>query len=306
MRINPLPEKSTGAPNQRLAGVVVLYNPNYSVLANILTYSEWLDWLAIIDNSESPFGDVISAIRHLPNAQYLGSRGNMGIAKALNLAANLANDSGFRWLLTMDQDSRFERGCLDAMINLTHLNTPIGIISPRHLISGTSMRAFSSPWSIASHVMMSGNLLNLEAYSKAGPFLEKLFIDYVDFEYCLRLRKFGYFILQSNVSGLTHQLGDLKLQKVLGIPLQPTHHSPLRKYYIARNRLYVMKTYPNFILIDAWAFLKEIAKTILLEKNKLESLSHTFQGTIDFLRGRFGPHPDSNSEASIKRATRTS
>jgi GT2 family glycosyltransferase len=43
--------------------------------------------------------------------------------------------------------------------------------------------------------MSSGNLLNLAAFKQVGAYNESFFIDYVDHEYCLRLKKKRFSIL---------------------------------------------------------------------------------------------------------------
>ena len=52
--------------------------------------------------------------------------------------------------------------------------------------------------------MTSGSFLNLKVYKEAGPFVDKLFIDYVDFEYCLRLKKKGFKIYKLNNTYMQH------------------------------------------------------------------------------------------------------
>ena len=47
---------------------------------------------------------------------------------------------------------------------------------------------------------------NTEALSSVGGFDEKMFIDSVDFEICLNLRKHGYKIYRTDFVGLLHEL----------------------------------------------------------------------------------------------------
>ena len=94
----------------RLAGVVILYNPESEVVKNIETYAGNLDKLFIIDNSENPNTDVATQFEKIKNATYIPHYDNQGIASRLNEAAHIAISQGFTHLLTMDQDSSFSDG----------------------------------------------------------------------------------------------------------------------------------------------------------------------------------------------------
>ena len=271
-----------------LAGVVVLYHPAETVLENIQTYFSKLDSLILVDNSPIITPWVKSFVANNTQVVYRGDGINRGMAWALNFGAQKAQESGCHWLLTMDQDSRFEAGALDILIESAQRQSHAGILSPAHVLSGNTRWKYPKVEDV-NYVMTSGNLLNLAAYRNAGPFLEKLFIDYVDCEYCLRLRKSGYPVRVIHASRLFHYLGDLKPAGFLGLSFNPTHHSPSRKYYITRNRLYVMRAYPGFALSEAWAWAKEWVKFLLFEKQKFSKLKFMGRGLLDFLRNRYGP-----------------
>jgi rhamnosyltransferase len=272
----------------RLSGVVVLYQPAEDAIENIRSYEEALELLVIVDNSPEPSPVILEFARASGKILYVGDGVNRGIAWALNEGARAAREAGSAWLLTMDQDSRFEPGALAALIEGAQ-GERLGIVSPRHKIEGKPDPAGEPGAREAAYVMTSGNLLNLEAYAAAGPFLEKLFIDYVDCEYCLRLRKRGYRIVVTGRSVLAHRYGRITPRRLLGKVAYPTHHEPFRKYYIVRNRLYVLWNYPAFLRVDFWPFVREITKGVLFEDRRLVKLGYMLRGAADFLRGRYGP-----------------
>jgi len=271
-----------------LAGVVVLYHPDDKVLDNILSYLPWLRQLVVVDNSSYLSPTLKRFFLDTEKILYRGDGINHGMAWALNLGANMALESGCGWLLTMDQDSRFEAGALDTMLAFPKDQQRIGILSPSHVLTGKPCGGSGTVPSKVSCVMTSGNLLSLEAYKTAGPFLEKLFIDYVDYEYCLRLGKFRYQVWVLPEAHLYHSLGELDSHKFLGITFNPTNHSPERRYYMARNRLYVMSTYPSFAVGESWAWTKEIAKLFFFEKGRFLKILYTGKGVWDFIRNRYG------------------
>ena len=79
-------------------------------------------------------------------------------------------------------------------------------------------------------------------------------------DYCLSLNKGGFKIIQVNNAILIHNLGESIKKSVLGLKITPTNHSPLRRYYMSRNRRYIWDKYkedfPEWILIDKRRFLR--------------------------------------------------
>ena len=143
-------------------------------------------------------------------------------------------------------------------------------------------------------VMTSGNLLNLHIYQKIGEFINELFIDAVDQEYCLRLRHNRYKILLCEFALLEHCLGDLREFKLGFKSIRYSNHSPIRRYYITRNRLYLLQKYfwefPLFgFKIIKWIIFEWI-KIIVLEKDKIAKNKATLEGIRDFFRGKYGKY----------------
>jgi rhamnosyltransferase len=127
--------------------------------------------------------------------------------------------------------------------------------------------------------MTSGSLIR----TGLGFFEEKLFIDSVDNEYCLRLRKNGYKIIRVNHAVLNHQLGTLR-KNWLGF--STIVHPASRRYYITRNMFYVMSKYPEFRLFGIKELLKSILLIILVENDKIKKLKAFFRGVHE-IRGGF-------------------
>jgi rhamnosyltransferase len=136
--------------------------------------------------------------------------------------------------------------------------------------------------------MTSGCLLDLVAWQVVGPFRDDFFIDFVDNEYCLRLRREGYRVLRANRANLEHAVGDISRYG----PLIATNHSPLRRYYKTRNRLWVFREYlpdfPGHCLFDLVRLAKEIGSILLFEVEKWAKLRMMWRGFRDFRRERFG------------------
>lgn len=283
----------------KIEGVIVLYNPDIGVVENIKSYVDEIDKLYIVDNSENKNIELINKIEKISNkCCYINNNGNQGIANALNIGAKLAIKNDADWLLTMDQDSAFsENSSLHNLLEcLKKIDTKIdGILSPVHITKDKKdiARLNSSIYEEVS-VMTSGNLLNLKIFQTVGLFVEKYFIDYVDHEYCLRLRKNGYKVKVCGNSYLTHELGNIDSQQVFFKNIVWTNHNALRRYYMTRNRLDVIQKYifSDFIFCIKIikALISEWIKIMLFEKNKVETNKMIFKTTKDYLRGQYGKY----------------
>jgi rhamnosyltransferase len=269
----------------RIAGVVVLYRPGAEVVGNIASYLEQIDCLFVVDNSDDAAfqasADALGA-----KVVYLPNRDNVGIATALNIGAERAVADGYHFLLTMDQDSCATPDMIPRMLDCVG-GLDLGMLSPFHVTKSGHCPGSEKCQEVMTP-MTSGCLLNLRAYREVGPFLDKLFIDFVDNEYCLRLRSRGFRVLRANEARLQHSVGDTKK---FG-PFIATNHSPLRRYYKTRNRFLVFGLYfrhfPGHCLFDLVRLTKEIGSIVLFEAEKFSKLGMMWRGFIDFLGGRYG------------------
>jgi len=259
----------------KIAGVVVLFYPDNMLSERISTYVNQLEILYVIDNSEASSREALGLLINHPKVKYIHNQENLGMAKALNIAANLALYDRFDFLLTMDQDSSFEEDQFEVFIGyLIKLDiTKVGILSPRHVHPTARMNKSEFEIQNAKIVMTSGNLVNLSIFKKVGDFLTSLFIDHVDHEYCLRLRMNGYQVLVTENVLLNHSLGNLLKVKLFKVTLfKFVSHQPIRTYYMIRNGLHVAlkykKEFPDFYRQSIILALKEILK-VMFEKDKL-------------------------------------
>lgn len=90
-----------------LAGVVILFNPDNDVINNIMSYAPFLKNLYVFDNSPSSHEELCKVIKEKTDVLYFWDGENKGLPVCFNKALQLAKNMGFNWLLTMDQDSRF-------------------------------------------------------------------------------------------------------------------------------------------------------------------------------------------------------
>lgn len=274
-----------------VAGTVILYNSEIQVIENIHSYLDQITHLFIIDNSEIPNHELSKQIKELPNTTYVFNGENLGIAYALNQAASMAIKAGYQFLLTMDDDTYFPPDGILKMLAYVNQNDikKLGIIA-----SQSNPQLFDNTAKMVPYTITSGNLLNLSAYKECGNFMNELFIDSVDHEYCFRLKKYGYSIIELNSIHLDHKLGTQKQVKILGfkLPVYWGSHNPLRIYYKTRNGIFSLNKY-EFVDVDTkYIFFKEICKDFLkiifLENRKKIRLSLFLKGVHDGWKANLG------------------
>lgn len=273
-----------------IAAVVVLYRPDTDVLANVRAISTQVDRVFAVDNTEEPDADFVEALSAVPGLTYVPLGDNLGVAAALNAGLSRVRDAGYGWALTMDQDSTPDDGMVAALARCAggcDGGDRIGILAPV-LIEGGAVRP--GPLPTCAEVLTaitSGNLLSVAAWVDAGGFDEALFIDQVDHDMCLRLHGRGYSVRQCGEARLVHHLGD-PIEVRLGRTFHVSNHSPLRRYYITRNRFEVARRYrddfPQFGRSVMRAMRRELVKIVLWEDHKAAKLSMSWRGYRDYKR----------------------
>ena len=280
--------------NKRIPATVIWYNPDNENIKNIRTYIDYVEKLYIIDNSKENNKNLADSLNIL-KTEYIYNDKNLGIAKALNLACEKAANDNFEWILTMDQDSSFDSDSINAYFRAFEKMTKnnVGIISPRHILKN-DIDKFSDVKESAEvdHVMTSGNLLNLKIWEEIGRFDENLFIDEVDSEICFRIIENGYKVIQLNKIRMFHELGNLEKKNFFTRKISVLNHNHIRKYYIMRNKFYMLKKYKKYRSRYIYYILNDFFKVIFYEKDKLRKLKYMFKGITDFMKNKMGELDD--------------
>jgi len=275
--------------------VVVLYNPDLKVLDNLNSYISGLGMLFVIDNSDcqcEKFKNDLQ-LRFGSQVEYFYMGGNQGIATALNKGVMLAKAFQATWVLTMDQDSMFQENSIKVLLeSLNRIplgdRDRLGILSCKHFIEGYAFEEDSREFKEVDFVMTSGNLVNIDAYNEVGLFRNDFFIDEVDVDFCRRLINDGYKIVVVNDAVLFHFLGDTRKHKILWHDFMCSHHSYIRRYYITRNRLYMVGLYPDLRFEYYLRNVVSLLKVILFENDKGRKFRAFFEGVFDSYKGLHG------------------
>lgn len=279
----------------KIAGCVILYNPDNAVVDNIKTYVRYLNKLYIIDNQN---GDkVIHTLKNqFSNIEIIKHTENLGIAYSLNEVLKICKGK-YTHLLTMDQDSYFiDRSMENYLHELKIFNWDEVLgIGPKIVTESTPQKIETIvTWKKTNRLITSGNIISVNNAIKAGGFEEKLFIDEVDYDFCYKglLLDLKLFICSDGIY-LKHSLGNMITRHFMYRDWQCMNHNYVRKYYIMRNRLYIYKKYHKF---NKKFFVKHYLKAnvrlifdiIFLEDDKVRKLKWAFIGIKDFLFGKMG------------------
>lgn len=282
----------------KIYAILVAYNPSLDdINASILRLLAQTDKVILCNNSDFDlsFDDERVVVFNF--------RENLGIAKAQSIGMKWAFENGADFILQMDQDSvphdnlvNELKKCYD---DLSGLGYNIGLVGSQDydkdtllysqaMINKGSKMAYSQ-YLLVSDILSSGSLIPKLAYSTVGGMDDDLFIDIVDFEYCWRLKKFGFLVIKNTKALLAHKLGSGKM-KIFGI-FSINIGSPFRHYYQFRNILYMMqRDYVPF----GWKITQSIKmffKLVFLPigaDNGSHRLKFMTMGILDFIKNKKG------------------
>jgi len=290
---------SRTSQTRAVCAVVVTFHPQPPVLENLRRLTAQAGLVVVVDNGSPPDSmSVLNQAKLLPNVCLLCNQSNLGIAAALNRGVKHAMASGYDWIATFDQDSTAEENLFEQLWEVylqVQEHDTVCLLSPVHQPFGNELGngMKSAPEFVEiTTAISSGSLIKSSVFSEVGFYDESLFIDYVDFDFCLRAKRRGFKIIQANGVRLVHHLGKLEPHRFLGIPLTIKSHRPWRRYYIMRNRILMYRRHglrlPGWALVDfGWLFL-DLTKILLFEDQKAAKLRNVFKGIIHGLLGRTG------------------
>ena len=251
--------------------------------------------LIVIDNSEdAKTTDMLGSAANELDFELITNTKNIGVAAALNQGAQLALEKRAEWLLALDQDSQPLPAILeilDRAFEAAQCDERIGVIGSTSAVdvSKNAARKFREVIS----VITAGSLINLKAWTASGGFREDFFIDGVDEEYSLRLRRHGYRVIQATEIGIHHLVGEPSRHRLFGREMMVTNHSPSRRYYMTRNRIRLAIEYfcaqPKWISDYFLYSVKDLIRSLLFERQRLKKFCAVLLGIRDALFGRMGP-----------------
>lgn len=278
-----------------IIGIIVSYQPNIEDLVrNINEVLEQVDYLILIENGSSPHvqDQIVSKLNNKKMKVILQTQ-NLGLAKAQNIGIQKGIELGGNYFLFLDDDSSLSKGSVEKLKRELDENPKLGIAAC-HIIHENSSKVqkywIKTKWFYkrvrltdiipkldnVNTVISSGSLISKEVIEKCGLMREDFFIDYIDIEYCLRVRANGFAISVIQSARLSHNLGNTKSIQIGQLAFHPTNHNPERRYYMIRNRIWTWKLYapqfPGWFLIDLGNFFVDNIRVFIFEEEKFLNL----------------------------------
>ena len=231
----------------KICAILVTWNPDVERLNESLRLlASQVDSIYVVDNGSKHFDLIVSGNLGVNNLSIIQLKENHGIGFALNKAISTINLNDFDWILTLDQDSILKHNAVSQLfeefsflpieqrkncgvLSLKSENQPINnyfVRSNERLSVIYTQKSFRT----MKHVITSGSFVKSEIFSKIM-FNEEYFIDQVDFDFCISVRRNHYQILQQNRISLNHVLGSQAQWK----NSKYSYHADERLYYIIRN-----------------------------------------------------------------------
>jgi rhamnosyltransferase len=281
-------------------GVVISYFPSTENITNLISTSKQVDKLVVVDNGsdENQIELMRKIVTEHPNIELICNGDNLGIDKATNIGIK-SHFEEYDWVLTLDQDSILTEGMVETMLSayyeeIEKTGIKVGEIVPRIVdIDIIEYTYKSNNWHETTNLTIaSGKIFSTSVFSKVGFMSEWCFIDGADFEFTLQLRKHGYRSIVIDSAINRHKRADVTDYYFLGKYLPSNNYSPIRRYYMTRNYLYLFSKYLFYdfknISTVLWRSWLEFIKVMLVEPDKKRKLKYTLMGVRDFILQKKG------------------
>ena len=296
-----------------ICAVVVTYNPDVSLLERQLNVlRRQVAHIILVDNASSNEKSLPELIGKLwpgnngGSVTYLKNEENKGLGSAQNQGIRKSMTLGASHVLIMDQDSipddDFISGLLDAGKKIAEDNIIIGALGPVYYSESTGevypisrykgpfiKRIIPSAQPVeATFLISSGCLIPMRVFDEVGLMNEGLFIDYIDIEWSFRALGKGFKLFACPGARMKHSIGDNRTS-VIGRGVSV--HSPLRRYYLCRNSMYMLGSRH----IPLGYKMREISLSTLrvivfafLSREKVKYFKYCMAGFYDGIRGKDG------------------
>lgn len=269
----------------RVAVILTTYKPDAGFRSRIADLSK-LATVIIVDNT--PGGYSFSS-QESDGLVILQDGRNKGLGRALNIGIKKARQLGCEQVILFDQDSTPSASFAQALLNALHDAGDCAAVGPKLIddqeLTSPCVEKYGGVTEVP-YLATSGMAFNIGNLSAIHQFDEDLFLDFVDMEWCLRMRfqeGWKFYCLESVL--MPHRLG-LAQRKLLGI----TYHvpPPYRHYFQFRDTFFLSrKSYAPVRL--RWRLrlilLPKLLLYPLILDNGLERVSWMARGIRDALFG---------------------
>jgi GT2 family glycosyltransferase len=268
-----------------------------------------LSEVIVVDNASTD-GTTEMLSEQYPSVKVIRLATNEGVSGGYSAGLEYALGRNYDWVWMLDQDSRPLPDTVEKLLAASRSfpdGDKLALVAPLAIDAATGTPLALFLWregqvevptssegegvTLVDMVISSGSLIRSEAVRKAGLPRKDLFMDFVDYEHCLRLRRSGFLIAVVNQCVMPHTIGQPRSVKFLGKSINWTTHRPWRDYYKVRNRAFVV--WHELPSLGAKAFvirqlLRQMIGSLLYDPEKVSRIHFMWRGLRDGMRGRLG------------------
>lgn len=286
------------------SSITVTFNPDIECLK--LQFDsikrQQIDICIIVDNGSHNVSEIEDLTEQF-NFTFIKLGTNYGLAYAQNVGIESAIFHDAKYILLLDQDSILKEKFVENLKRV-YLKYDVGILGAsfydptngRHY-PGTSFkgpfihRVAITEITDVTFVIASGSFFSTDVFKKIGGMKEELFVDYIDVEWSLRAKKFGYRVAMTDEAVMAHTIGDTRMN-LFGRTISV--HSPLRRYYLVRNSFLMLR----LRYVPFGYKLRELVFNVirtcigfLTSEHKVVFCKYVLMAFRDGVLGRSGPCP---------------
>lgn len=224
----------------RTAAIYTTYRPDENFRNRINSVVKSCDFVIVVDNT--PGGHEFS-LSDLEGCILLQDGRNKGLGCALNIGIREASRMSCDAVVLFDQDSSPDSDFINLLFDGLVYSGKNSIIGPLLLddseVNNTGAELNNKyDFEDVTCIATSGMCFYIKDLNLSELFTEDFFLDFVDFDWCWRMRSEGWKILRNKSLIMPHRLG-LAQRKFLGL----TYHipAPFRHYFQFRDSLRLAK-----------------------------------------------------------------
>jgi len=233
--------------NKHIAIIIVLYKPEPKHVERMEALSSLYNGI-VVDNSPSASARN-SRIGHM---RYIFNNANRGIAEAQNIAIReVLRDQDIRHIVFLDQDSHvatdYPMLIVDEYIAQQNRHPKLAILGPSIYNADGKGKDYGSSIHKEKYIddslirrdkiISSGSCVSAKVLRDVGLMDSRLFIDYVDSEWCWRANSKGYFCGITTRLRMSHRIGITTIS--MG-PMRDIVSAPSRYFYQYRNYVWLL------------------------------------------------------------------
>lgn len=277
--------------------VVVLFRPDGDLQFRLNVVMEQVVKLIAVGNDQLG-GERLDGLLG-DKCEYIENNINAGLGTALNQGLRRARELHAEWCLLLDQDTLVDQDLVEGLRSVHDdysIPSSIAILAPNYRSNGGLRIAYpeKAHFQEMRTVVTSGSLVSLDAVATCGGMKENFFIEGIDLEFALRVRRAGWVVVASGKPLMTHGAGADEERRFLWRTVQVGHHSPERCFLQVRNLVWTMREYwvfdKTWVVTSILALLKRLLLTISFEKNRGAKITAMLKGGAEGLvrRGKVG------------------